>query len=327
MDGQDGDTSKDSDSSSSPSDSDSDEPATNNAPENGGGAGKNPESVKKAQQALADALKEAVDNLTEDIRSDASAINGADFGLEGGHAVSLDKAKPVEYSVSPEAVLASNAFGRELEELRVAHEAGWNRRTKSGKLNIGRIIKGCEFDEAFDKFQVGRADAVDIEAVVLLDTSGSMNSMARSAFESMWAIKRGLDAVHASTTVVTFDDDAERLYDADEPAGKTMRYAFSGGGTTPLKAMRYARNVLAQSDRKVKVLFTITDGSWGNDDKEVDIVNILREGGVVTALVTLGGYSYGNHAHELSAVANQPSALLGLARQLVGVATERNLAS
>jgi hypothetical protein len=48
---------------------------------------------------------------------------------------------------------------------------------------------------------------------------------------------------------------------------------------------------------------------------------------VVTALVTLGHFSYGDHAHELSAVVNQPSALLGLARGLVRVATERNLAS
>ena len=298
---------------------------TNNDSAGGGASTADSDAVDRAKDAIADAIADAKENLTEDIRNDGRAINGVEFGLEGGVEVDLPKRSTTDTAVSPTTILAGNAFGRELEELKVAHESGWNRRVKSGKLNLGRVIKGCDFNEAFDKFQVGRVDAVDIEAVIVLDTSGSMESDMVVASESMWAIKRGLDTVEASTTVLTFDSSSARLYDADEKAGTTMRSVGARGSTNPTGALQYARNILAKSDRKVKVLFTITDGHWGTTEVD-ETVEALREGGVLTAIVSLGYSSYGDHGHELSAVITQASGLLGLARELVQVATDRNLA-
>jgi len=309
------------------SDDESDDESKTNIDGNDGGASTaESDAVERAKDAITDAIADAKENLNEDIRNDGRAINGVEFGLEGGVEVNLPKRGFIDTAVSPATILASNAFGRELEELKVAHEAGWNRRVKSGKLNLGRVIKGCDFNEAFDKFQAGRSDAVDIEAVIVLDTSGSMHDDMVTACESMWAIKRGLDTVNASTTVLTFDSVSARLYDADEKAGTTMRQVESRGSTNPNDAMRYARNVLAQSERKVKVLFTITDGHWGSTTEVDEVIDVLREGGVLTAIVSLGYSSYGNHNHELSAVVSQASGLLGLARELVQVATDRNLA-
>lgn len=305
----------------------SDEVSDTNTDGKGGGTSTaKSDAEQRAEDAINDAINDAKDNLTEDIRNDGRAINGVEFGLEGGVEVNLPKRSTTDVAVSPSTILAGNAFGRELEELKVAHESGWNRRVKSGKLNLGRVIKGCDFNEAFDKFQVGRVDAVDIEAVIVLDTSGSMDSDMVVASESMWAIKRGLDTVEASTTVLTFDSSSARLYDADEKAGTTMRSVGARGSTNPTDAIRHARNILAQSDRKVKVLFTITDGAWGSTDEVDETVEALREGGVLTAIVSLGYSSYGDHGHELSAVITQASGLLGLARELVQVATDRNLA-
>ena len=303
-----------------------DESATNNDSTGGGVSTAQSDAIDRAVDAITDAIADAKENLTDDIRNDGRAINGVEFDLEGGVEVDLPKRNAMDTAVSPSTILAGNAFGRELEELKVAHESGWNRRVKSGKLNLGRVIKGCDFDEAFDKFQAGRADAVDIEAVVVLDTSGSMEDDMVVASESMWAIKRGLDTVNASTTVLTFDSSSARLYDADEKAGTTMRSVGARGSTDPIGAMRYARNLLAQSERKVKVLFTITDGHWGSTTEVDDIVDALRDGGVLTAIVSLGHSSYGDHNHELSATVSQASGLLGLARELVQVATDRNLA-
>lgn len=313
--------------SNQPSDGQSDgqdgAPATN--PTHGGGVS-NDTTARTAEEIIKDIIEKSLDTVAEELRNDGRAINGVEFDLDGGVAVELRKRNTIEQTVSPATVLAGNAFGRELEELKVAHEPNWERRVKSGKLNLGRIIKGCDADEAFDKFKAGREDAVDIEAVILLDTSGSMDGLERVASESMWAIKRGLDTVKASTTVVTFDSICERLYDADESAGFTMRFAESRGSTNPLAGLRYARNILAESNRKVKVLFTITDGHWGSESApSEEVVTALREGGVLTALVTLGHSSYGDHNHELTAVVAQPSSLLGLARELVQVATDINL--
>jgi hypothetical protein len=312
--------------SDSSTDGDTDGDTDGGAPNTNKGGGVSNDTAQRAEDIIQDTIEKSLETVAEEVRNDGRAINGAEFDLDGGVLVDLDKRRSTERAVSASTALAGNAFGRELEELKVAHEANWQRRVKSGKLNLGRIIKGCDVDEAFDKFRVGREDAVDIEAVILLDTSGSMEGLDVVASEAMWAIKRGLDTVKASTTVLTFDTIGERLYDADETAGLTMRHASSRGSTNPLSSLQYARNILAQSERKVKVLFTITDGHWGAEGApSEEVVEALREGGVLTALVTIGGSSYGDHKHEMTAVVAQPSSLLGLARELTAVATQRNL--
>lgn len=240
-----------------------------------------------------------------------------------------------ERAVDFQAVTVSRSFGTELEQLRGEYDAAWDRRTESGRLNVQRYVAGCDVDEAFDQWELGREDAVDIEAVVLLDISGSMNWCIQQSYQSMWAIKRALDKINASTTVVTFGDEANLLYSADERASIQMRYAGTGGGTEPRDAIKYAHSVLANSTRAVKLIITITDGAWW-DAKEADnMLRQLRKGGVLTALAYVmdpedredgSTILIDSHGCEIAANITDSRDLFTLARKLVKVGVARNLA-
>lgn len=247
-----------------------------------------------------------------------------------------------DQNVASSVVGNARSFARELELIKADHDPGWIRRTDLGKLNVQRYATGIEFDEAFDQWDLGREDAVDIEAVVLLDNSPSMGWTINEAYDSMWAIKRALDKINASTTVLTFSDTHEVLYDSSERASAKKRYAGMGGGTDPEEALRYSKYLLANSDRAIKIIITITDGQWYNDDASNDILRELRRSGVITALAYVDDRQYlaekyqrvidhtmpfkiDAHGCEVVSRVNDASELFGLAKKLVKVGVSRNL--
>jgi hypothetical protein len=196
----------------------------------------------------------------------------------------------------------------------------------------------------FDRWDEGREDVVDIETVILLDNSGSMSWTIESAHDSMWAIKRSMDKIGASTTVLTFADDARMLYSADQKAKVTKSYVGTAGGTSPKQAIDYARYIFANSDRAIKILIVITDGVWYNAEEQDRIIHQLRKAGVITALGyvdesqqwteerrAIYGYKPGQamtidgHNAEIVVPLSNGNALLTLAKALVKVGIRRNL--
>ena len=238
-------------------------------------------------------------------------------------------------NVLPESVSASRSFGTELEQLRGEYDPYWDRRVNSGRLNVQRYITEHDIDEAFDQWELGREDAVDIECVVLLDISGSMDWCIDNAYQSMWAIKRALDKVNATTTVVAYDTEAYTIYGPDERAGIQMKYSGSGGGTDPSKAIAYANSVLANSERAIKLLISITDGEWGTTPEVDSTVMRLRSAGVLTSLAFISDPKHlqdgatiriNNHGHEVAVNITDARDLFSLARRLVKLGSARNLA-
>jgi hypothetical protein len=243
--------------------------------------------------------------------------------------------------VDSKVVGSARSFARELELIKADHDPGWIRKVDQGKLNVQRYGSGVEADEAFDQWDLGREDAVDIEAVVLLDNSASMSWTINEAYDSMWAIKRALDKINASTTVLTFSDTHEVLYSSDERADGTKRYAGMGNGTDPEKALRYAKYVLAQSEKAIKIIITITDGAWWGDKASNDMLRELRRYGVITALAYVDDRQFwadryerteplpeltiDAHGCEVVERVNNAGELFGLAKKLVKVGVARNL--
>jgi predicted metal-dependent peptidase len=187
-------------------------------------------------------------------------------------------------------------------------------------------------DTLFDEWSEGRDDVTAIEAVILLDKSGSMSGdNADNAYKSMWAIKKALEKVEARTTVVTFNYETEVLYRADERAGTTIRDGGVSGGTNPEQALLYAQNVFAKTEKPIRVLFMITDGHWDTEAGE-NAVRKMKRAGVLTAqaLIGFGGYSkehLEHYRHEFEILASVPTAkeLYVLGKNLVRTAITRNL--
>jgi hypothetical protein len=327
--GQPGEGQSDSDGQSThgqPSDSDGE---TSNDGKGGSGAGGAGDSDPDLEDLLESILDDIAKDFAESIHDTLVEIAGG-AELEGNGNAAPQQAPFNEFEPSLDARLASNAFGRELEDLQTQFDPGWERETASGKLNVGRYLRGADIDESFDRWQSGRDDAVDIECVIVLDRSGSMSDRMRVAMESMWAIKRALDTIGASTTVVLYGSATSVLYGAHDEATSTVRGVSAGGGTYPVDAVQHAVNVLAQSDRKVKLLLNITDGAWERGADADELIATARRAGVVTALAYITNLAVDStlvdaHESELVTSVTKTDDLFLLGRELVRVATARNL--
>jgi hypothetical protein len=280
---------------------------------------------------LNDVLNSVVDDLAKQVNQIAKQL-GISIDLDGGNATTPKKANYKEVNCPADLVLLAKSFGKELERLRANYEPSWENEVDTGRLNVNRYLQGEDFDTCFDEWHEGRSDVTAIEAVILLDKSGSMSGRnADEAYKSMWAIKSALEKVEARTTVVTFDYGTQLLYGADEKAGTTIRDGGASGGTNPESAILYAKRVLAETDKPIKVLFMITDGAWDTKEGE-EAVTEMRNAGVLTCQAYLSQYqeqietieSY-RHSFELLTHIKSAKDILVLGKDLVRLAIQRNL--
>jgi len=279
--------------------------------------------------------------LREDLQDMVAQFNG-ESSLTSKHQKTPERSyREREVPVAPEVIQQVKSFTNQLELIRAEHDPGWKRRVSAGKLNVYRYMTGAEPDEVFDLWDEGREDVVDIETVVLLDNSGSMGWTIDSAHDSMWAIKRSMDKIGASTTVVTFADDARILYSSNQKAKVTKAYVGTAGGTNPKQAIDYAKYIFANSERAIKILIVITDGDWWNSAEQDRIISQMRRAGVITALgyidprgsldpETRAKYhsekqTVNGHGAEIVVALENGNSLLQLAKALVKSGIKRNL--
>lgn len=241
-------------------------------------------------------------------------------------------------SVTPDSATleSSRAFGRELERIKSQYDPAWTKYESRGRLNAGRYVKGADLNVVFDQFSEGIADATNIECVIAIDVSGSMNgSKASSAYKAMWAIKRALDRIEASTTVITFSDETHTLYSASERATNLIKDAGTGGGTEPDQAIKVATKLLAESDRAVKIFFAISDGEWyGDQHTNHEAIKKMSRAGVLTSFAYIPSQGErvsldkeSAHYCAIASVIRNPYDLVGMARSLVRNAIVRRISA
>jgi len=286
---------------------------------------------QQVTDVLNDVFNDVVKELSKEVNQIAKQL-GINLDLNGGNAETPKKANYTEVNCPADLVLLAKAFGKELERLRAKYEPQWESEVDSGRLNVNRYLQGEDFDTCFDEWQEGRADVTAIEAVILLDKSGSMSGAnADNAYKSMWAIKKALENVQARTSVVLFDYSTRLLYEADDKAGTTIRDGGASGGTNPESAILYAKRVLAETEKPIKILFMITDGAWDTKVGE-EAINEMRNAGVLTCQAYLSQYdeqqssieSY-RHSFELLTHIKSAKDILVLGKDLVRLAINRNL--
>lgn len=273
----------------------------------------NPDSSTEATNdgeepsSLADKLKKAVTNardiagedVYEDIKSTIQSVREPDSPSESySDEPSTDERKAVgsinpvwiiKTPPLPESTVAAHRFARELHELRANHDPGWLRKTESGRLNVRDYMLGADIDTVFDQWSDGNQDVTDIECVILLDNSGSMQDMITPAYNAMWSVKRALDSINASTTVIQFGTYGEVLYGANSSAGSVILTAprSGGGGTNPFYSIKRAKDILDSSSRAIKLFLIITDGEWSAAQSCDELILSMRLSGVLTSLAFL----------------------------------------
>ena len=288
-----------------------------------------------------DELETMMNDLLDEILNDNDVANEINdilrqiSGLPSLATNSSTEPSKVNYgSINPDAntFQASLSFGRELERIRADFDPAWEKYESQGRLHAHRYLRGDDLDTVFDRWSEGKDDVTEIECVILLDNSGSMSgSKASNSYRAMYAIKRAFDRINANCTVITFNDQANTLYRANDKAGATIRDARTGGGTVPDTAIQYATKLLAETDKPIRIFFAITDGDWsGNSDLNHDAIRKLGRAGVLTALAYIPDQNestttINKHECEIATAVKNPLDLIGMARTLTRYGISRRL--
>ena len=237
-----------------------------------------------------DMLNTAIDEVLErkDVQADVKTKQRVIVGGDGKHEDITKKGKFSDTSVPQDAVISYRKFAKELQRLRDDSEPTWQRETPTGRLNVQRVIRGCEIDQSFDRWDEGD-DGCDIEAVILVDRSGSMSSQQndKKASIACWTIKRALEHIQAPVTVYAFDDKAEVAYTRNERASKTQyKFIYGNGGTEPYPTLIAAEQLLMASRKKNKMLFIVTDGVF-NTNKNDELIERITRRGILTSMILI----------------------------------------
>ena len=151
---------------------------------------------------------------------------------------------------------------RRLEEDADPH---WLTHQSTGRLNIGRAMHG-DFgsDDLYDSWREGLSTGMDLELVIALDVSGSMDPYLSELELAAWVSKRAADDVRAHCTILAFGTQHYVVYEPGDQAvpNRFPRLHNAGGGTSPGAAFVDAHSILVTSPRKVKRFVVMTDGQW-----------------------------------------------------------------
>jgi Mg-chelatase subunit ChlD len=212
-------------------------------------------------------------------------------------------------SASSDEVAASIRSENEYRRLYAEMDPGWRYGSDHGRLNVQRAMHALsqpvyEDDDLFDEWDEGIEHEAGIEAFFALDLSGSMSGQADRASAAMWTMKKAIDAVDGTTSVVGFHADTFTLYQRGEKLENASINVFpaSGGDTAPANAFTQARRVLNQSEAPNKFFFIITDGQWsstvyGPNGTPVDVANLEEALMEIDATRVFIGIGYASNAY------------------------------
>lgn len=264
-----------------------------------GGVGSKRVTTEELRGVAAEVLSELLDEesgsfVAADVAAMSKAVlNSAEdvSNFTGGHYGTSD---PTLQEPSVATLQVARKITKEIKKLKLELEPERKHRQMAGRINPRRAMTADDHEvDVFDLWDDSDEESGGVEAVILVDLSGSMGSVSRQLSESLWVMKRAFDTIDARTTVLGFGADTYNLYPGREKAHKAKYrlYYASDPSTFALEALRAANGVLRSSKLKNRVLVTITDGSWNDSSESVRVAEAISQlPGTTTMFVGLGQY-------------------------------------
>ena len=193
-------------------------------------------------------------------------------------------------------------FKRKLEELEESLDPGYINNLPSGSIYINEAMKpNRDINKMFRRWDGGVNDELGIEAVILIDNSGSMaqNDLEQCSANA-WSFTKALEALgDSSVTIMSFNNGHDYLYTDISQMGTTqVNVAVSGGGTDPYSALDAAYGIFSRSDLDRKMMLVFTDGEWGGYGNE-EMVRKIGKMGVSTGMMYFDN-GWGSHSHSVA---------------------------
>lgn len=220
--------------------------------------------------------------------------------------------------------LASQKVLQQLRQLRIDAEPSLHRDMTHGRIDPYKVVKAnarlADPKTVFDTWDPGMEDETEMDAIILIDQSSSMTykvgvppylqtldgsyqsatdfrtwyhpvengTRIDHASRQVWIVKRALDKIGASTTVVGYNTEHTVLMQPMERVGESSYDSFScSGGTDPTSALKEALRIFQRRYTPNKLLFLMTDGEFHLTAELQEIVKQLHHEGVVTVFLPL----------------------------------------
>lgn len=280
------------------------------------------DAVREMLEDFAKAYEE-LDEVQEDAVNKQKAIVRGD----GEITTRLPAGRYRDRPVDADSLQAVRGFSKELDRLRADSDPGWASHRASGRINVKRAIHGAPLTELWDEWDAGHNDACDIEAVIIIDDSGSMSGAEiEQASRAMWVIKRSLEKVEASVTVLTFGEASTVVYGRREKASRSTYKDITANGrcTHPREATIEAVRILTSTRRTNRIFIAITDGKWDNEPTDFTshlqvsgLIKAMGDRGITTALAHIGRWGKDAHGCHVATSVNHASDLTGFAKSIV----------
>ena len=241
--------------------------------------------------SLNDLLRDSTDEIQSDVIDTIKTMNDYEDEIISRESQGRHAAK--EFTApSHQETQTRRRLSQSLTQLRSDAEPQWIKRVDSGRINVPALMRhqasgGVDMD-IFDSWADAGDDASSIEVVILLDQSSSMWGQMASVSGAMWVIKGACDDLEIPCSVIGYSGQHAVLLGRDELVGTSKVGRFPCfGSTDPRGALEEAHRIFAGSDRRHKLLFSVTDGEWFNLDVSAQLVKEISNLGVHTDLIYL----------------------------------------
>jgi len=250
-------------------------------------------SYEEQDKAIAKRLNERMAEIksNESVKREINETRNAIKGSEDINST-IVRGETEEREPSYESKSYARRFSQQLERIVRDNDPAWVTHLPSGRLNISRTMNPDinAISEMFDLWDTGN-ESTDIEAVLLLDNSGSMGGYMQQVCEQAWIIKRGVESINGTVSVFAFDHEAKIIYDKGERAKpNAYRHIWARGNTAPCRTLLETERIMKASDKSVKIAFILTDGQWFDQEESDSAIKRLNDMGVITCVVFLSNY-------------------------------------
>ena len=190
---------------------------------------------------------------------------------------------------------------------------GWNHNKTRGRLEIHKLttlLASSDQPRIFKKKE--EKEKIDLSAIILLDSSGSMKSICKEATQAAYIVSRALEINNYQSEVVAFGVKSDWRYNHDifglKSFNQKLAYAKDNfkamaiDGTPLLSALIGAERSIRKVESKRKIIFVVTDGEPNEPKLCKTKINQLEIQGIQVVGVLLSYKDQHQLFHESRAV-------------------------
>ena len=186
---------------------------------------------------------------------------------------------------------------------------GWHHNKTRGRLEIHKIttlLASSDQPRIFKKKE--EKEKIDLSAIILLDSSGSMKSICKEATQAAYIVSRALELNNYQSEVVSFGVKITWRYNCDvfglKSFNQTLAYAKDNfkamaiDGTPLLPALAGSEQSIKKVESKRKIIFVVTDGIPNEPVFCKAKINQLERHGIQVVGILLSCKDYHRLFHE-----------------------------